>query len=145
MSYIQARTLTACVDGVAPSMGGLAPQYKLVKFHMGHAPLLLDEPNKTVQALPLDTDIPAMQGVFYSKTLAPSDFQYSNGKLLVRCICPADVLAEPQVYSVLYIEDSNGKLSHGVVKLPDTILPETGAETWVYVEFPINTNVTPPV
>lgn len=134
--YLKATTLTACVDGIGPSMAGIGPHYKIAKFRLGHVPSLLDEANKTVQALPLDTNV--TEGEFFSADLEPTDFQWSNGQLLVRCICPEDALLEPFQFSVLYLEDNLGNLSHGVVKLPDTILPETGAEIWVYVEFPIN-------
>jgi hypothetical protein len=137
MSYLIARTLTACVNGIGPSLGGITPQYTLVKFHLGHSPTLIDEDSKTVQAMPLNTA--TVENLFYSKVLTPQDFQWSGGKLLVKCICPPAALTEPQVFSTLYIEDSLGNLSHGLVKLPDTVLPETGAETWIYIEFPINT------
>ena len=139
MSYLKARTLTACVDGIGPSMGGLSAQYKIVKFHLGHSPSLIDEASKTVQATPLSTAI--VENKFYSKLLTVNDFVWSNGKLLIKCVCPVGGVAAPQVFSTLFLEDSLGNLSHGIVKLPDTILPETGSETWIYVEFPINTAV----
>jgi len=137
MSYLLARTLTACVDGVGPSMGGLAGAYTIKKFHMGHSPSLIDAGASTVQAMPLNAS--EVENLFYSKTLVADDFVWSNGKLLVKCVCPPAALADPKVFSTLYLEDSNGALSHGMVKLPDTVLPETGAETWIYIEFPINT------
>jgi hypothetical protein len=143
--YLKARTLTACVNGIGPSIGGIDGHYTITKFHMGHSPSLIDAPNNTVQATPLDTAI--VEGLFYSKDLVAGDFQWSNGKLLVKCICPiydagsSTGIAAPKVFSTLFLEDSNGNLSHGVVKLPDTVLPETGSETWLYIEFPINTAI----
>lgn len=153
MSYLIAQTLTACVDGVGPSMGGLAGHYTIKKFHLGHEPALLDVPNKTVQAMPLNRsktdpefvgDLSQGYGKFYTGNLSLADFVWSGGKLLIKCILPPDVLAEPYTYSTLYLEDSNGNLSHGMVKLPDTVLPEAGADTFIYIEFPINTTANPP-
>ncbi len=163
MSYLIARTLTACVEGVGPAMGGLvSEQYKIVKFHLGHEPLLVDVATKTVQAMPLARkktdpgftgDLGNGTGVFYTRDLQPSDMQWSNGKLLIKCVMPATVggvmppgaempdgvAIAPYNQSTLYLEDSNGNLSHALVKLPDFVLPESGTEVHCYIEFPINT------
>ena len=137
--YATVSTMKGFVAGMFNSIRGMTDEpYRIVGFKLGHDPSLLDVENNAVTPMPIDTD--EALNVFYAGDLTFADFTHieDSNEIAVKCTLPPGQIDEPHQYSCLYLIDSNGEISHGAVRLPETVLPASGSETHIYIEFPMN-------
>lgn len=119
----------------AKSFAGLRDQFKIKGFVMGYTPSLINEAERKVQ--PVADNSETTENVLHQANFKDTDVSYGGGKILLKCICPPNVLSTPKKYSTLWLVDNNDKLIGAKVDLPDWVTPKEGVETWVYINYPV--------